>query len=253
MTDPEVLIVGVGTGAAFITSMVVAAMGSRPVLRILTIQSSRIGQLEPGPAEIVGTARVVGAPLPALDGSPLVARRREMSVHYINRQGKGSVSRVTQETAFVALEIVDESGACTVEMEQARVIGPAKAWSFSPEAFKEQQPDLYERLAVDGYPSPTRVHVDETYVADGSTVLVSGTASPDGTTTPADDYRDARRRMRIVAPEGGALIFSGWDEAGTRRRLMRPVLIALWLAALSLLIGGLVVGASYWVRSLAHL
>jgi hypothetical protein len=75
------------------------------------------------------------------------------------------------------------------------VIGPSRDWTFGVKAFAERQPALYRLLGCEAYEEVRQVLVEETTIADGGVVLVSGVATPEGIAASPEGYRGARERM----------------------------------------------------------
>jgi hypothetical protein len=238
--------------AAAVLAVVSAARSFAPFARIVWVPSTRIADLRPGVAEVAGTARVRGEPIKSLANKPLAASRRRM--HFTYRSGDETYSSaVVDDTVYAAFDVVDATGACGVEVDRAIVIGPWTEWTFGVKSFAERQPKLFQLLGCEAYEDVQQVFVEETTIGDGEVILVSGVAKAAGTAASQEGYRGAREGMTLVAPEDAALILSGWDEAGTRRRFARPVILAVWMALLAVATLALLIGAGRLIDAAANL
>lgn len=221
----------------------VGYQGLAPVMKLRRRKSVRVSDVVRGPVEIAGKIRAVGDPIEALDGRPLAAALWNVSYSY--RSGSKSYSANLGEPILraAAVEIVDATGSCPIDLGCVVPMGPERSYAMEPAAFAARHPDVWERITQPKKEETLKeVRIAETVVRHDVEGLVSGEAIPDDSLVPSADYRGAKQRMRIIGTDVEPLLLSGWSEPVTRSYLLRPSLLLF-------AIGGILLGAAalFWV------
>jgi hypothetical protein len=234
------------------------------VAALLTILSARvwrrfanrpvtpIGSLKTGPSEVQGKLRAKGDAVTTFAGTAAVAVKRELSYSY-KSGSRVYASKLVVDVDVMAGEIEDATGTCSVEGDPVAIIGPIRTYRWPAGEFATKWPILFAKLGIEGTLEVLHVGARETVIADGDVALVAGQAEPDGTMIETDDYRGARERMHLVAPEGRALLLSAWNRDAANAVFRQPVILAAWVAVLALATAALLVGAAAYVHHVAGL
>lgn len=232
---------------------VFAAVSSRHVLRVLREKTSRIADLVPGPAEIVGDLRAE-TPVLTIDGSRAVAVRWAVYAFYRKDEETSNQSPKLVYTLCSSVEVTDGTGACTLDLDRFVLLGPRKEHTLVGESLARKHPELASRL-----PAPEEGHtlevvlVEETIVPEGVRGFVSGEAVLEDTPTRSAAYRDGKRTFKLRGTDTRPLIVSGSCQKQVVRALLRPVLNTLLLGVLSLLLAALSIAIPHYLRSRAGL
>lgn len=225
--------------------------GARAIVRRLDrVPTRTVRELAPGPAEVSGALRAEAATLRTLAGAEAVAVRTRLSC--TARSGGKSRRTLALVDVVEAVPVIlsDAGGSCVLAVDPAIVLGSERSSSCAPEVLAQARPDLLERLraALLASGEIVQVHVEETWVPEGATGFVSGTAVPDGA-EPEEGYRAAGERFRMHGDEEHPLIVSSWSERRVRRHVAMPSNRLYWVAAASLLVVIAILAAGRWMAS----
>jgi hypothetical protein len=220
----------------------------RLVRRIRGDKTSKLSVLAAGPVELVVELRAAD-PVLAFDGSRAVAVERSISYEY-TKNGETSYAASATHTECALVEARDESGARSLAMDQAVLLGPKRRYVFTPKDFRERYSKLWSMVVnLQEGETVEAVIAEEIAVPDGTRCFVSGTAtlsdSPEhGEGDPARPalYRGSgERRFKLRGEPGRPLIVSAWGEEVVTGVLLRSTACVAWIWLLCWLVAALAI------------
>ncbi len=228
----DVLIAAVLLGSA-VVCLVAAGRSLALARRVHSMPTLHIADLREGPAEVVATLRAIGEPLRGIDDAPVLARHTCISYSYRSGAYNYQGPTLVDETVAAAIDAVDGTETCAIDVDHVLIVGEERTRVFKPSRFAELRPEVAKQIAEHAKDGDiTEVTVTETVLAPGAGVLISGEASIDTRALPANDYRGARRRMRVRGSADHPLILAAMSERTAQRNLLRPAIALAWTAAL---------------------
>ena len=221
-------------GAVLLTS----AFGSLgPARRVRRIPTRAVSALTEGLSEVAGTIRAVAGAsgdesLRTLDGTNAVVVRTSMSSTQRRGNKTYRVLAGTDDLETVPVELTDATGTCVLELDEMIVLGETQRWQFTRDELESAHPTLFAKLVERNPPSGTivQVYVEQTWIADGATALVSGEAT--ASEIDSEDYRGRHRRFRMQSSAFDPLIVSSWPEGALQKHLVGPAVRLGWIGAL---------------------
>lgn len=209
--------------------------------RVQRIPTTPIADVKEGPAEVSGTIRAASdETLETLGGVRAVAIKTIMSFAYKRGSKTYSTLPTHEGTVAVRVELADASGTCAIDLDDMIVLGEVQQWSFTASQLEEKHPDMWRRCEQKMPGSIiVRVAIEQTWIPEGATALVSGHAES-GEAEDSDDYRGGHRRFRMRASGSDPLIVSSWAEGALKKELSAPARVLGWMGGVCVACGTVV-------------
>jgi len=232
MSGIDVLLL-IALGAIGVWQIANAMLSLGPARRVQRIPTRPVAELAEGPAEVRGRIRSLDTPLRNVEGAAVVVLRTRFS--FAHRSGNKTYSTLflRDDVETVPVELTDPSGTCVLDLDEVIMLGALRKWSFDAGVFAKEHPKLWERC-LETMPDKEilRVTIEQQWIEDGSTTLVSGNAVV-SELADADDYRGTHPRFRMQSTIFDPLIVSSWPERELERHLRLPSIRHAWVGVLS--------------------
>lgn len=227
--------------------LLVCVFAARSVLRahrrVRHVQTRKVSELAPGPAEVFGRIRALAEPLMTAGGVPAVVIRTELETVYSNGGKTYRDPFAYDGVAAVPIELDDGSGTIAIDAEHLVPVAERLTTTVAPDDYAARFPELFGKMVKNTDLVEVRVH--ETFVPADIDAFAAGEAVASGEAIAGDDYRDARTKLRLRGSEEQPLLLSGWHEADVRKHLLHPA----WLLSATAALGAAILGALWGVRA----